>query len=75
VIMDLNFTRPFVANNIAEFKLDSRGGCATAVTWAMTGRRRFSHKMMGTLFGMDKRVGGEFDKGLASLKALSEGPA
>jgi len=51
--------------------LAERGG-STAVTWAMTGHRPFSHKLMGTLFNMDKMVGGEFAKGLASLKASAE---
>jgi len=71
VTMDLDFTKPFVAHNIAEFTLTKRGA-STAVTWAMTGRRPFSHKLIGTLFNMDKMVGGEFAKGLASLKASVE---
>ena len=71
VTMNLNFTKPFAANNIAEFTLAKRGA-STAVTWAMTGRRPFSHKLIGTMFNMDKMVGGEFAKGLASLKAAVE---
>ena len=38
----------------------------------MTGTRPFSHKLRGTLFNMDKMVGGEFAKGLANLKAIAE---
>jgi hypothetical protein len=71
VTMNLNFTKPFAANNIAEFTLVPRGA-STAVTWGMTGRRPFSHKLMGTIFNMDKMVGGEFAKGLADLKAAVE---
>jgi hypothetical protein len=71
VTMNLDFTKPFAANNIAEFTLADRGA-STAVTWAMTGHRPFSHKLMGTLFNMDKMVGGEFAKGLANLKASVE---
>jgi hypothetical protein len=71
VRMQLDFNKPFVANNVAEFTLAPRG-TLTTVTWAMTGRSPFSHKLMGTLFNMDKMVGGEFAKGLASLKAMVE---
>lgn len=38
----------------------------------MTGVNPFFHKLMGTLFNMDKMVGGQFEKGLASLKGLAE---
>ena len=71
VKMRLDFNKPFVANNVAEFTL-APSGAATAVTWAMTGRRPFSHKLMGTIFNMDKMVGGEFAKGLVTLKAMAE---
>ena len=71
VTMALDFSKPFAAHNIAEFTLVAHGA-ATAVTWAMTGTRPFSHKLMGTLFNMDKMVGGEFAKGLANLKAIAE---
>jgi hypothetical protein len=68
---NLDFTKPFAANNIAEFTLVSRGA-STVVTWAMTGQRPFSHKLMGTIFNMEKMVGGEFATGLADLKAAVE---
>jgi Polyketide cyclase / dehydrase and lipid transport len=71
VTANLDFVKPFAANNMAEFTLVPRGA-STAVTWAMTGRRPFSHKLMGTIFDMDKMVGGEFAKGLADLKGLVE---
>ena len=71
VTMNLDFTKPFAASNKAEFTLASHGA-STHVTWAMTGRRPFSHKLIGTCFNMDKMVGGEFEKGLASLKAMVE---
>ena len=71
VTMALDFSKPFEAHNTAEFTLAPQGA-ATAVTWAMTGKRPFSHKLMGTIFNMDKMVGGEFAKGLAGLKAMVE---
>lgn len=71
VTMTLDFTKPFAANNMAEFTLVPHGA-STAVTWAMTGRRPFSHKLIGSIVNMDKMVGGEFAKGLADLKATVE---
>jgi hypothetical protein len=71
VTANLDFLKPFAANNIAEFTLVPRGP-STAVTWAMTGRRPFFQKCIGTIFNMDKMVGGEFAKGLADLKVMAE---
>lgn len=71
VIMRLEFLRPFVATNTAEFSLASEGS-VTDVTWAMTGTYGFVHKLFGIVFNSDKMVGGEFAKGLASLKNLVE---
>ena len=42
----------------------------TNITWAMTGTCGFVHKLFGLVFNSDKMVGGEFAKGLASLKSL-----
>jgi hypothetical protein len=45
----------------------------TEVSWEMTGcNANVLHKVMGIVFNMDKMVGGEFAKGLASLKSLAE---
>jgi hypothetical protein len=50
-------------------------GAVTNVTWAMTGCSGFVHKVFGLFFSMDKTVGGEFAKGLATLKSLVEAGA
>ena len=71
IVMRLQFQKPYVADNTATFSF-SRNGGATRVTWAMTGRYGFLHKLFGTVFNMDKMVGGEFAKGLASLKKQTE---
>jgi carbon monoxide dehydrogenase subunit G len=47
-------------------------GPGTRVNWAMTGQSTYLQKVFGTIFNMDKTVGGEFDKGLANLKTLAE---
>ncbi|RTL59683.1 MAG: polyketide cyclase [Hyphomicrobiales bacterium] len=74
VTMQLDFTKPFTAHNRAEFSVVPRGG-VSVVTWAMTGRRPFSHKLIGAVFNMDRMVGKEFSKGLADLKSLAEAKA
>jgi uncharacterized protein YndB with AHSA1/START domain len=71
VLARLDFYKPFAANNVAEFTVDGRGG-ATNVTWAMSGRSAFMHKLMGLFFSMDKMVGKSFEDGLAALKAKVE---
>jgi hypothetical protein len=38
----------------------------------MTGPANYAHNLMTTFFSMDKMVGGQFEAGLASLKALAE---
>lgn len=71
VLARLDFYKPFAANNVAEYTLDGRGG-ATNVTWAMSGRSAFMHKLMGLFFSMDKMIGKTFEDGLADLKAKVE---
>jgi hypothetical protein len=71
VVMRLEFLRPFVATNTAVFSVASEGS-VTNVTWAMTGCTGFIHKLFGLFLSMDKLVGGEFAKGLASLKTQVE---
>jgi carbon monoxide dehydrogenase subunit G len=71
VRMRLEFVKPFSATNTAEFSLEP-AGAVTTVTWSMTGRNSYMHRLMGTIMNFDKMVGGEFLKGLANLQALVE---
>jgi uncharacterized protein YndB with AHSA1/START domain len=71
VVIKLDFTKPFEAHNTAEFTLVPVGD-GTTVTWAMYGPQLFMGKVMGLFFNMDKMVGGDFETGLASLKAVAE---
>ena len=71
VTIKLDFSKPFVAHNIAEFTLEPAGE-ATTVTWAMSGQTPFMMKVMGLFMSMDKIVGKDFEAGLASLKASTE---
>ena len=66
--------KPMAATNTITFAL-SPNGTATDVSWTMTGARPYVAKVMGTLFNMDKMVGGTFAKGLADLKQIAESAA
>ncbi|HEY2509614.1 MAG TPA: SRPBCC family protein [Polyangiaceae bacterium] len=68
--IDLNFVKPFKANNKAVFRFDPEGK-ATRVSWTMSGNRNVLLAVMGKLF-FDGMIGKDFDKGLAKLKALAE---
>lgn len=72
IVIDLRFTAPFEARNVAEFTLTPAGG-ETQVTWAMYGPQPLIAKVMGMLFDVDGMVGEDFERGLASLKAAVEG--
>jgi hypothetical protein len=67
----LEFRRPFKATNASEFTFKPEGN-QTVVTWSMSGRNNFMFKAMGLFMNMDKMLGGEFEKGLASMKAVVE---
>jgi hypothetical protein len=67
----LEFFRPFAATNSAEFTFKPDGN-QTVVTWAMEGKRPFMIKAMSLFMSMDKMLGGQFEKGLAQMKALVE---
>ena len=44
----------------------------TNVTWVMQGPAPFVSKVMQVFVSMDKMVGGDFETGLANLKAAAE---
>lgn len=67
----LEFRKPFEATNTAEFTFAPQGD-QTAVTWSMSGRNNFMCKAVGLFVNCDKMIGGDFEKGLADLKSLSE---
>jgi uncharacterized protein YndB with AHSA1/START domain len=69
----LEFSKPFAATNTATFTFVPTAG-GTKVTWAMDGRNAFAAKAASLVMDMDKLVGGDFERGLASLKTLAESP-
>jgi hypothetical protein len=71
VRIDLLFTRPFAARNVAEFTFTDAGG-QTIVAWTMRGRNGFIAKAFAMVVDFDAMVGGDFAKGLAAMKAVVE---
>ena len=72
VDIDLNMLKPMKARNRVTFTVTPEGAAST-VTWAMGGRSSLAAKVVHLCFDMDRMVGGDFDAGLASLKAMVEG--
>jgi hypothetical protein len=66
----LEFTKPFPGVNPTIFTFVPEGG-GTRVTWAMTGEHKGIGKVFALFMNMDKMVGGDFEKGLASLAAAA----
>jgi len=67
----LEFERPMRATNAASFELKPEGD-ATRLTWTMKGKNDFHAKLFSLFVNCEKLVGGDFEKGLANLKALVE---
>jgi uncharacterized protein YndB with AHSA1/START domain len=72
VRMKLEFMKPFAATNTAEFAFKPEGE-GTAVTWSMYGHNNFAGRAIFLFVNMDKTLGGEFEKGLASMGERSKG--
>jgi len=73
----LEFIKPFVATNRATFTFESPSHTAgpTKVTWTMAGNKNFLFRLVGVFIDTDEMVGKDFERGLASLKALAEAKA
>lgn len=71
VVIKLDFFSPFEAHNMAEFIIQPKGN-ATNVTWAMHGPVPFMAKIIHMFMNMDRMVGGQFQQGLVSMKAVAE---
>lgn len=67
----LEFLKPIAATNTADFTFQPEGS-QTLVNWTMTGTNNFMGKAFNLFMNMDKMVGGDFEKGLAQLKAAVE---
>lgn len=67
----LEFIKPFPATNTATFTFVQVAE-GTKVTWAMDGKNGFLSKAFSLFVDMDKLVGGDFERGLASMKKVAE---
>ncbi|TAL00815.1 MAG: polyketide cyclase [Verrucomicrobia bacterium] len=67
----LEFFKPMQATNIAELAFKSEGN-QTVVTWSMSGKNNRISKVMSLFMDCEKMVGPHFEKGLATLKSVSE---
>jgi uncharacterized protein YndB with AHSA1/START domain len=67
----LDFQKPMQASNTAEFTFRPEGG-QTVVTWSMSGKNNFFFKAFGLFVNCDKMIGGDFERGLAGLKSVTE---
>ena len=70
-LIKLDFVKPFTAHNLARFTAQPQGS-GTVLSWSMEGPLALPAKVMGLFFNMDKMIGGEFETGLANLKAVAE---
>jgi hypothetical protein len=72
VQIKLEFLKPWEQTSETTFRLAPAGPGQTRVTWAMTGEHDFVGKLFALFMDMDKMVGGDFEKGLATLKKVAE---
>jgi uncharacterized protein YndB with AHSA1/START domain len=71
VHIDVTFEKPFKSRSNALFTI-SPDVYGSLVTWTMTGKKTLMTKAMGIFTSMDKLIGPDFEKGLATLKATTE---
>ncbi len=71
ILIDLQFLKPFAARNVTEFMFEPQGE-GTVVTWTMSGTHDFFGKAFSLFADMDQLVGGDFERGLASMKSVAE---
>jgi hypothetical protein len=72
--INIEFFKPFKGTSTAEFTFKPEND-QTVVTWSMFGKNDFFGKTISLFMDCDKMVGGEFEKGLASMKKIVEAPA
>ena len=67
----LEFFKPFKGVNTTEFAFEAKGA-QTQVTWTMSGHNNYMAKVIGLVMNCEKMAGGQFEKGLANLEAVSK---
>ena len=69
--LDLKFVKPFKSQNTTRFTLAEDGPGATNVTWSMDSPMPFMMQVVNVFMNTDKRIGGDFEKGLSKLSSLA----
>lgn len=72
IVIRLEFFKPMPGLCPTEFSFRP-DGAGTKVTWTMSGTNTYLSKIFCLFMNMDKMVGGDFEKGLAGLRQLTEG--
>ena len=68
----LQLIKPLQAIHDVQIDLTPLGETRTEVLWRMSGRHEFVAKALHAFMNLDKRVGDQFEQGLANLKRLVE---
>src|SRR3954451_22573705 len=71
VRINLEFLKPFASTAVTDFTFKPEGN-GTSVSWSMSGHKNFMSKAVCLFMSMDKMIGGDFERGLANLKAAAE---
>lgn len=71
VKIKLEFIKPFASVCATDFAFKGESN-KIEVTWSMSGENNFIAKAFCLFMNMDKTVGGDFEKGLAQMKAVAE---
>lgn len=69
--IQLEFIKPWQANNDTTFTFQPQGA-GTLVTWRMSGSNTLMTKAISLFMPMDKMIGPDFEKGLATMKTKAE---
>lgn len=67
----VDFVKPWEGTSASDFTFRPDGP-RTIVTWTISGEQTFLEKAVCVFMNMDKTLGGDLEKGLASLKTLAE---
>jgi hypothetical protein len=70
--MELRFKRPFEMKGGAYMTTDEAGETQTTVKWGFNGSMPYPMNALMPFMGMDKRLGGDLEKGLNDLKMILE---
>jgi len=71
VEIKLIMTKPMHAENMIQYKLTPEG-TGTRFTWSMAGDGGFLTKLMTVFIDCEKMIGGQFEKGINSLREVVE---